>query len=210
MHEQPYSIVGFDPYVDNQHPETYGVLDSKCQAPFGASSAAGAMLLMLVPVEGAAGDSGSRKGMSCDAECLKMAGFTARFNVQECIGKAAECPATTGCNTTMTWKEFNALQRRGRGYTGGLARNTIKRRNRDYGVWTCMRDWDEDEQLKCGAQMGELACFWFEERSRQFEFQGLNSETRNVSPEQVMQGHMLEDKHLRGRTLATAPDQDHV
>ena len=38
------------------------------------------------------------------------------------------------------------------------------------GVWACMRDWDAKEQMACGARNKELACFWFEEKKREFEF----------------------------------------
>ena len=165
------------------------------------------MLVMLVPVKHAAG---TNVGTSCDAECLETMGFTAKFGVKECIGNAAECPATAGCNTTMTWDKFRELKAVGKGYTGGLGTRVVKRNNREYGVWACIRDWNEDEQLKCGAQIGELACFRFEERKRTFEFRGLNSKTMSVSQEQARRGELIEDKLLRGRTLATSPDQDHV
>ena len=38
----------------------------------------------------------------------------------------------------------------------------VKRADKEYGVWACVRDWSPEEQIACGAQHNELACFWFE------------------------------------------------
>jgi len=64
-----------------------------------------------------------------------------------------------------------------------------------------MRDWNSAEQLACGAQIGELACFWFEEKKGRFEFQGMNSKVRLVTEEAERRGHAVEEKLLRGRTF---------
>ena len=70
-----------------------------------------------------------------------------------------------------------------------------------YVVWVCVRDWDEEEQLACGARHNELACFWYEEKSRGFHFKGFNSEMRLVSPKRYGQGIEIEAKELLHRTF---------
>ena len=210
-------LAGFEPGKDIKDMDNLAVLDSKCQAskekPFIATSDGGAMLIMLVP-SAQSSDASSTIETDCDAECAKMIGFTAKFGLGdgECIGKANDCPATKDCTMSVTWKEFrHHFERKGKGFTGGLGKRSMKRRGgRVYSVWACLRDWSPEEQFKCGAQIGELACFWFEEKSGKFEFQGLNSKVRHVSPAQVKRGKDVEDKALRGRTLATSPDQAHV
>lgn len=209
--ETEVNLVGWEQGVERQDMEKLAVLDSKCQAskedPFNAISKGGAMFIMLAPSE--SGPSSS----VCDAECVEMMGFTAKFGLGdgECIGKAAECPATKDCTTSVTWSEFGPhYEDKGKGYTGGLGKRMVKRHDHEYGVWACLRDWSPEEQLMCGTQIGELACFWFEEKKRKFDFQGLNSKTRLVTPAQEKHGKDVEDKALRGRTLATSPYQEHV
>lgn len=209
--ETEVNLVGWEQGVERQDMEKLAVLDSKCQAskedPFNAISKGGAMFIMLAPSE--SGPSSS----VCDAECVEMMGFTAKFGLGdgECIGKAAECPATKDCTTSVTWSEFGPhFEDKGKGYTGGLGKRMVKRHDHEYGVWACLRDWSPEEQLMCGTQIGELACFWFEEKKRKFDFQGLNSKTRLVTPAQEKHGKDVEDKALRGRTLATSPYQEHV
>lgn len=51
--------------------------------------------------------------------------------------------------------------------------------------------------------------FWYEEKHRTFDFKGLNHETRLVTAAQYEHGMSVEDHTLRGRTLATSPDQAH-
>ena len=41
-------------------------------------------------------------------------------------------------------------------------------------------------------------------------FKGLNEVTRLVTPSQHALGMDLQDRNLRGRTLATSPDQAHL
>jgi hypothetical protein len=206
-------LAGFERGKDIKDMDNLAVLDSKCQAskeePFIATSDGGAMLIMLVP-SAESSDASSTIETDCDAECVKMIGFTAKFGLGdgECIGKANDCPATKDCTMSVTWSEFrHHFEKKGKGYTGGLGKRMMKRRDREYGVWACLRDWSSEEQLKCGTQIGELACFWFEEKSKKFEFQGLNSKVRLVTPAQDKHGKDVEDEALHGRTLATWPDQ---
>lgn len=174
-----------------------GVLDSKCMTPWEGSSASGAMLLILdMPPGGSEG---------CDEECIQTMGFTAKFGLEECE------TCTDQCATSVTWDKMGPMfEDKGKGYTGGLGKRMVKRIDREYGVWACMRDWSPAEQIACGARHKELACFWFEEKSRHFEFKGLNDKTRLVTPAQYNHGLSVEDSLLRGRTLATSPDQAHV
>jgi len=173
-----------------------GELDSKCQTPW-AGTSKGAMLLILdMPPGGSHG---------CDEECIQTMGFTAKFGLRECE------TCTDGCHTSVTWDKMGPMfEDKGKGYTGGLGKRMVKRIDREYGVWACMRDWSPAEQIECGARHKELACFWFEEKSRHFEFKGLNDKTRLVTPAQHKHGLDVEDSQLRGRTLATSPDQAHV
>jgi hypothetical protein len=112
---------------------------------------------------------------------------------------------------SVLWDKIGPnFEEQGKAYTGGLGRLMVKRREIEYGVWTCMRDWDDEEQLACGSCINELACFWFDEKSREFHFKGLNDQTRLVTPQQYGQGLELETRNLRGRTLSTSPEQAHV
>jgi len=52
-------------------------------------------------------------------------------------------------------------------------------------------------------------CLETQEKHRTFDFKGLNKETRLVTPAQYEHGVTVEDHMLRGRTLATSPDQAH-
>jgi len=176
-----------------------GMLDSKCQVPWQTSTHEGAMLLVLsMPEEG------DRKS-NCDHECVDTMGFTAKFGLAEC----PEC--TANCTMSVTWDRMGPeFEDKGKGYTGGLGKRMVKRVDREYGVWACVRDWDAQEQMACGARNKELACFWFEEKSRYFEFKGLNEKTRLVTAAQYEHGMRVEDGNLRGRTLATSPDQAHL
>lgn len=173
-----------------------GILDSKCMTPW-SGTASGAMLLILdMPPGGSHG---------CHEECIQTMGFTAKFGLRECES------CTDQCETSVTWDKMGPMfEDKGKGYTGGLGKRMVKRVDREYGVWACMRDWSPAEQIACGARNKELACFWFEEKSRHFEFKGLNDKTRLVTPAQHKHGLDVEDSMLRGRTLATSPDQAHV
>lgn len=149
-----------------------GVLDTKCMTPWEGSSSSGAMLLIL--------DMPSGGSMGCDEECIQTMGFTAKFGLAECE------TCTEKCETSVTWDKMGPMfEDKGKGYTGGLGKRMVKRIDREYGVWACMRDWSPAEQIECGARHKELACFWFEEKSRHFEFKGLNDKTRLVTPAQV-------------------------
>ena len=143
---------------------------------------------------------------TCDEECVDTMGFKATFALED-------CPACTrDCLLGLTWEKFLALEMetKGKAYTGGLGKTVVKRLNVEYGEWLCLRDWNTTEQIWCGARNKELACFWFEAKTRTFDFQGLNGKTRLVNPAHYERGLSVENNKLRGRTLATSPDQAHV
>lgn len=176
-----------------------GVLDSKCQVPWMGETHHGAMLLMLEMPHT------HSKNVHCDQECVNTMGFRATFGTKEC----PEC--TENCSTSVTWDKMGPMfEDKGKGYTGGLGKRMVKRADVEYGVWACMRDWSPKEQIACGARNKELACFWFEEKKRVFEFKGLNEKTRLVTPQQYDHGLAVEANNLRGRTLATSPEQAHM
>jgi hypothetical protein len=105
------------------------------------------------------------------------------------------------CSMSLKWEELIKLERKGKAFTGGLGKAAVKNGVVEYGLWVCVRDWDEEEQLTCGARHNELACFWYEEKSQGFHFKGFNSEVRMVSPQRYAQGIAIEAKELLGRTF---------
>jgi hypothetical protein len=64
----------------------------------------------------------------------------------------------------------------GKSFTGGLGHKASYAGEHEYGVWACVRDWDMEEQLACGVGARQLACFRFDERSKQFHLYGTNDE----------------------------------
>ena len=177
-------------------------LDSTCQAPFHTMTTEGALLIML--------DMGTVSNPARDdLPDLKDLGFKATYALDGCAGK--DCAATASCNTSVTWELMGPqYEDKGKGYTGGLGKRMVRNAREEFGVWTCIRDWDPLEQIACGAQKGELACFWFEEISKRFVFQGLNSKVRLVTAAQDKTGKDIEANLLKGKTLATSPNQAHV
>ena len=138
------------PYFSETNLVEDGVLDSKCMVPWGTMTGDGAMLIMLhMPTH----------VHSCDKECVDTMGFTAKFGLAEC----EHC--TDDCKLSVPWDKMGPeFEDKGKGFTGGLGKRLVKRADKDYGVWACVRDWDAEEQMACGAQHNELACFWFEVR----------------------------------------------
>ncbi len=114
---------------------------------------------------------------------------------------ACTSPRIQNCSMALKWQELFKLESKGKAFTGGLGKAAVKNGVFEYGAWLCVRDWDEEEQLACGARHNELACFWYEEKSKGFHFKGFNSEVRLVSPQRYAQGIEIEAKELRGRTF---------
>ena len=76
------------------------------------------------------------------------------------------------CHISLTWPNVTAMVKAGRAFTGGLGQLAEKSAHGHYGVWMCARDWIEEEMVRCGVGPKQLACFRFEERSREFHFYG--------------------------------------
>jgi hypothetical protein len=196
--EGVYITVHSGPNFDKDSIVEDGRLDSKCMVPWGTMTTDGAMLIMLHFEE-------HNATAGCDKECIDTMGFTAKFDLEECEN------CTKHCRLSVPWHKMGPeFQRKGKGYTGGLGKRRVQRADKKYGVWACVRDWDDKEQLACGARRHELACFWFEEKMRRFDFKGLNHMTRLVKAEDYEHGMSMEDHMLRGRTLATSPNQAHL
>jgi len=172
-----------------------GELETKCSVPWETETSKGAMLIVLEMPE---------RVPECDNVCVDTMAIKASFALNDC----EEC--TENCSLSVKWDKMGPMfEDKGKGYTGGLGKRMVKRIDKEFGVWACVRDWDDEEQMACGAQHNELACFWFEEKSREFQFKGLNEQTRLVTPAQHKHGMDVEDGSLRERTLATSPDQSH-
>ena len=90
------------------------------------------------------------------------------------------------CVLSMDWLGVRSLMKRGMAYSGGLGKKrrivpeTNWGRRAEYSVWACLRDWDSQEQMRCGAGPHQLACFMFDEEAREFEFWGPNTAVRAV------------------------------
>ncbi len=77
----------------------------------------------------------------------------------------------------------------------------VKNNTHEYGVWTCVRDWDAKEQLLCGVRPSELGCFWFEEHSRSWSYRGVNRDARLVETDKYRDGIRVEEALLQGNIL---------
>ena len=182
-------------------------IDSNCDVPVRIFTRDGAILLVLEMPNSTAVKKTSthlHEQPYCNKDCMKTLGLEASFNLVPCDS------CTGNCSMSRTWSELRRFEQGGKAYTGGLGTRMVRKSDVEYGVWSCVRDWDEQQQLACGARHNELACFWFEEKSRKFHFRGLNDETRLVLPEEDVHGKELEALSLLGRTLSTSKDQAHV
>jgi hypothetical protein len=161
-------------------------LDSNCDA--GESyidEGSGAMLLI---VEGPAFQqitvSARLEMMGCGDSSKAMMDLDKKSNAGEysSTGVVPEC--MTGCemregecldpvcNLSLTWPNITAMGKVGKAFTGGLGQKAEKSHQGHYGVWACVRDWVEEEMVKCGVGPGQLACFRFDEKTRAFHFYG--------------------------------------
>ncbi|EKX31098.1 hypothetical protein GUITHDRAFT_122697 [Guillardia theta CCMP2712] len=92
------------------------------------------------------------------------------------------------CTTNLTWAQVTELSRIGKAYTGGLGPMAVRTYYVNYGVWICVRDWNADEMNNCGIKHKQLACFRFEENSREFHFDGVNEVVKYVPMQNYMMG----------------------
>lgn len=97
------------------------------------------------------------------------------------------------CKLSLTWPNITGMSKVGKAFTGGLGQKAEKSHKGHYGVWACVRDWIEEEMVTCGVGPGQLACFRFDERTREFHFYGINEELKLVSDEAVRDGLLVEE-----------------
>jgi hypothetical protein len=99
------------------------------------------------------------------------------------------------CTMSERWQSLGPMEVAGKAFSGGLGHKMVKNASHEFGVWTCVRDWNATEQLMCGVRPHELGCFWFEENSREWAFQGVNHKTRLVENAKYVNGlNKEEDK----------------
>lgn len=102
------------------------------------------------------------------------------------------------CTMSERWQALGPMEVAGKAFSGGLGHKMVKNASHEFGVWTCLRDWNATEQLLCGVRPNELGCFWFEENSREWAFQGVNHKTRLVENGKYTNGlNKEEDKSAK-------------
>eukprot|EP00281_Chroomonas_sp_CCMP1168_P034550 CAMPEP_0206255618 /NCGR_PEP_ID=MMETSP0047_2-20121206/24339_1 /ASSEMBLY_ACC=CAM_ASM_000192 /TAXON_ID=195065 /ORGANISM="Chroomonas mesostigmatica_cf, Strain CCMP1168" /LENGTH=970 /DNA_ID=CAMNT_0053682021 /DNA_START=9 /DNA_END=2921 /DNA_ORIENTATION=- len=122
-------------------------------------------------------------------------------------GIPAMCEAPM-CPMSVGWPQLGPMEVQGKAYAGGLGHKMVKTPTEEYGVWSCLRDWDAGEQLQCGAKPLELACFWFNEVSRLWAFKGTNGEARLVEQAKYFHGLDVEESRLGPHILIPRPRRE--
>jgi hypothetical protein len=117
---------------------------------------------------------------------------SAAQNCCVCGGGKGKCGDQV-CEMSLDWVNITAMSKVGKAFTGGLGHKSERSNRGHYGVWVCVRDWFPDEMRKCGVGPGQLACFRFEERSREFHSYGKNDDVKLVSPEAMHHGFFKEE-----------------
>eukprot|EP00285_Hemiselmis_virescens_P007505 CAMPEP_0173378848 /NCGR_PEP_ID=MMETSP1356-20130122/1963_1 /TAXON_ID=77927 ORGANISM="Hemiselmis virescens, Strain PCC157" /NCGR_SAMPLE_ID=MMETSP1356 /ASSEMBLY_ACC=CAM_ASM_000847 /LENGTH=896 /DNA_ID=CAMNT_0014332057 /DNA_START=81 /DNA_END=2771 /DNA_ORIENTATION=- len=105
------------------------------------------------------------------------------------------------CEMTERWQALGPMEVAGTAFAGGLGHRMEKNQTHEYGVWTCVRDWNEDEQLRCGVRPNELGCYWFEEMTRTWSWRGVNGEARLVEKARYEQGLDAEEARLANHII---------
>jgi len=95
------------------------------------------------------------------------------------------CKLRNHDNTLMTWTDLRPMRAEKNFYTGGLGDLARKSKKASYGVWACVKNWDEVQQLYCASGPERLVCFQYEDNSQKFEFWGHNSDLRLVETSQA-------------------------
>jgi hypothetical protein len=108
------------------------------------------------------------------------------------------------CELSLEWPNITAMTKLGKSFSGGLGPKAARSATAHYGVWACVRDWIPEEMLKCGVGPGQLACFRFDERSREFHFYGSNDDVKLVS-EELFQDGLIKEEHV----MAMLPKAHH-
>jgi len=119
-------------------------------------------------------------------------------------GMPAMCTSPM-CEMTERWQALGPMEVAGTAFAGGLGHRMTKNQTHEYGVWTCVRDWNEEEQLRCAVRPNELGCYWFEEKTRVWSFRGVNGEARLVEKARYEQGLDAEEARLAQHVLLPGP-----
>ena len=108
------------------------------------------------------------------------------------------------CELSLAWPNITALVKLGKAFSSTLGRKAQRSAKGHYGVWACVRDWNPEEMLKCGVGPRQLACFRFEEKSREFHFYGSNEKVKLVS-EEAFRGGLIKEEDV----MASLPRAHH-
>eukprot|EP00286_Rhodomonas_abbreviata_P011896 CAMPEP_0181324916 /NCGR_PEP_ID=MMETSP1101-20121128/20632_1 /TAXON_ID=46948 /ORGANISM="Rhodomonas abbreviata, Strain Caron Lab Isolate" /LENGTH=1329 /DNA_ID=CAMNT_0023433159 /DNA_START=168 /DNA_END=4157 /DNA_ORIENTATION=- len=108
----------------------------------------------------------------------------------------------------IRWEDVTEMARKGKSFTGGLGAKAVHTFHNAYGVWVCLRDWDVEEQLACGAKPSQIVCFRYNEKEekRSFDFYGMNDELLLVKEDQFDAAIMRELKGIS--TLRDPPMEE--
>mmetsp|Transcript_11282 Transcript_11282/g.27379 ORF Transcript_11282/g.27379 Transcript_11282/m.27379 type:complete len:893 (+) Transcript_11282:103-2781(+) len=122
-------------------------------------------------------------------------------------GMPASC-ASPMCEMTERWQALGPMEVAGNAFAGGLGHRMTKNQTHEFGVWTCVRDWNEEEQLRCAVRPNELGCYWFEEKTRVWSWRGVNGEARLVEKARYEQGLDAEETRLAQHVLLPGPRKE--
>ena len=131
---------------------------------------------------------GVRSRPELDGEDMK----NAQKSCCACGGGKGLCGDAT-CELSLTWTNITNMRNIGKAFSGGLGVRAERTLKRHFGVWACVRDWIPEEMIKCGVGPGQLACFRFDEISREFHFHGRNDEVNLVPEETLREGFIKEE-----------------
>mmetsp|Transcript_10167 Transcript_10167/g.25096 ORF Transcript_10167/g.25096 Transcript_10167/m.25096 type:complete len:892 (+) Transcript_10167:83-2758(+) len=122
-------------------------------------------------------------------------------------GMPATCSSPM-CEMTERWQALGPMEVAGNAFAGGLGHRMTRNVTHEYGVWSCVRDWNEDEQLRCAVRPSELGCYWFEEKTRMWSWVGVNGEARLVEKARYEQGLDAEEARLANHVILPGPRKD--
>jgi hypothetical protein len=105
---------------------------------------------------------------------------------QQCEGQIkSTCQLRKG-GSMLGWPHLREMRATESFFSGGLGVLAQKTSTTSYGVWACVKNWDPQQELYCGAGPDRLSCFKYEDKSQHFDFWGLNSDLRLVESKSGM------------------------
>jgi len=134
---------------------------------------------------------GVRSSPELDGQDMK----NAQKSCCACGGGKGHC-GDAKCELSLAWPNITSMGKIGKSFSGGLGHKAERTSKGHYGVWACVRDWIPEEMIKCGVGPGQLACFRFDEISREFHFYGSNDKMKLVSEEAIRGGFIKEENVL--------------